>query len=191
MVTIIFLFCFGFEVPHFNLFQARQVIYFWPTFQPWGRFWKRKFLIVKFKAVYGRRGLGRVGWEERAGPMMSHLMVKAYSVEYVSKAWLSLWNSHFRVTMSSLHSGRSASFETKEHLPTLDLHLSDSSEQETSDCCHFLIRHETLRSPQAYWSSAVPFHLLIDWWSSCSPCRNRRHLHCLESVESEHQDLKE
>lgn len=81
---------------------------------------------------------------------MSNLMVKTYSVEYVSKASLSLWNSHFHVSRTSINSGRLASFGKKGHLPTLDLRLSDSSEQETSDCCSFLIGHEAIRSPQAY-----------------------------------------
>lgn len=72
------------------------------------------------------------------------------------KARPTLRNYYFQVSRTGMHSGRSASFEKKEQLPTLDLHLSDSSELETNSCCSFLIGQEVLSSSHVHPSSDVP-----------------------------------
>lgn len=56
---------------------------------------------------------GKGEWDERAGPKLGSLMVKAYAVEYVFKMRFSLWNYHFQVSRTGMHSGRSASLEKK------------------------------------------------------------------------------
>jgi hypothetical protein len=82
---------------------------------------KERSSSLSVKAAFDRRRwMRRIEWDERSGPKLDNLKVKACAEECASNARFSLLSNHFKVSTTSYHSGRYASFD----LPKLDLHLS-------------------------------------------------------------------